>query len=97
MYISCYSSISLTLVLIGRNGGLITLCHSYELDYQQRVAENFFQPLAISAPRIGSLIMAFTGRVVSIFCTTILDWTVFRLRTLDTILDLSYFVFILHL
>ena len=31
------------------------------------------------------------------FCTTILDWNIFGLRTLDTILNLSYFVFILHL
>ena len=31
------------------------------------------------------------------FCTTILDWTVFGHRTLGTILNLSYFVFILHL
>ena len=35
----CCSSISLTLVLIGRDGGLSTLYHSCRFDYQQRVLE----------------------------------------------------------
>ena len=41
---SCYSSIPLTLGLIGRNGGLRTLCHSYGLACQQRVLKTFPGP-----------------------------------------------------
>ena len=41
---SCYVSISLTLVLIGRDGGLSTLCHSYLFDYQQRMLKTFAGP-----------------------------------------------------
>ena len=36
-HLSCYSSVSLTLVLIRRDSGLSTLCHSTGFDYQQRV------------------------------------------------------------
>ena len=36
--------IPLTLVLIGRDGGLSTLCHSFRFDYQQRVLKTFHGP-----------------------------------------------------
>ena len=38
---SCYGSIRLSLGLIGRNGGLSTLCHSYGFACQQRVRKTF--------------------------------------------------------
>ena len=38
---SCYGSIPLTLVLIGKDGGLSTLCPSCRFDYQQRVVKMF--------------------------------------------------------
>ena len=38
---SCYRSISLGLVLIGRDGGLSTLCHSCGLAFQQSVLNAF--------------------------------------------------------
>ena len=49
---SGYNSIPLTLVLIGRDVGLNTLCHSCGLDYQQKVL-NCFLALAVLAPRVG--------------------------------------------
>ena len=52
---SCYGSIPLTLGLIGRNGGLSTLCHGCEFACQQRVLKTGPSPgplaLAISSPR----------------------------------------------
>ena len=47
MYInisSCYGSISLTSELIGRDGGLSTLCHSCGFACQQRVVKRFPGP-----------------------------------------------------
>ena len=42
MYISsCYGSISLTLWLIEKDGGLSTLCHSCGFTCQQRVLKTF--------------------------------------------------------
>ena len=41
---SCYGSIPLTLGLIGRDGGLSTLCHSCGFAYQQRVLKTFPGP-----------------------------------------------------
>ena len=41
---SCYDSIPLTLVLIVRDGGLSTLCHSCRFACQQRVLETFPDP-----------------------------------------------------
>ena len=41
---SCYGSIPLTLVLIGRDGGLSTLCHSCRFTSQQRVLKTFPGP-----------------------------------------------------
>ena len=41
---SCYRSIPLALGLIGRDGGLSTLCHSCGLDFQQRVLKTFPGP-----------------------------------------------------
>ena len=41
---SCYGSIPLTLELIVRDGGLITLCHSCEFACQQRVLKTFPGP-----------------------------------------------------
>ena len=41
---SCYSSIPLTLGLIGRDGGLSTLCHSCGFACQQRVLKTFPGP-----------------------------------------------------
>ena len=41
---SCYGSIPLTLGLIGRDGGLSTLCHSYGFACQQRVLKMFPGP-----------------------------------------------------
>ena len=41
---SCYGSIPLTLGLIGRDGGLSTLCHSFGFACQQRVLETFPGP-----------------------------------------------------
>ena len=41
---SCYGSIPLTLVLIGRDGGLRTLCHGCGFDYQRRVLKSFSGP-----------------------------------------------------
>ena len=41
---SCYGSITLTLVLIGREGGLSTLCHSCGFACQQRVLKTFPGP-----------------------------------------------------
>ena len=38
---SCYGSIPLTLGLIGRDGGLSTLCHSFGFACQQRVLKTF--------------------------------------------------------
>ena len=49
---SCYSSVSLALGLIERDGGLSTLCHSYGFACQQRVLKTF-PGLAISALRTG--------------------------------------------
>ena len=49
---SCYGSIPLALGLIGRDGGLSTLCHSCGFACQQRVLKRFLA-LAISAPRMG--------------------------------------------
>ena len=40
----CYDSISLTLVLIGRDDGLSTLCQSYRFASQQRVLKMFPGP-----------------------------------------------------
>ena len=40
----CYGSILLTLGLIGRDGGLSTLCHSYGFACQQRVLKTFPGP-----------------------------------------------------
>ena len=51
---SCYGSIPLTLGLIGRDGGLSTLCHSCRFACQQRMLKHFlFLVLAFSAPRMG--------------------------------------------
>ena len=41
---SCYGSIPLTLGLIGRDGGLSTLCHSCGFACQQRVLKTFPSP-----------------------------------------------------
>ena len=41
---SCYSFITLTLGLTGRDGGLITLCHSCRFYCQQRVLKMFPDP-----------------------------------------------------
>ena len=41
---SCYGSIPLTLGLIGRDGGLSTLCHSCGFACQQRVLKTFPGP-----------------------------------------------------
>ena len=41
---SCYGSIPLTLRLIGRDGGLSTLCHSCGFACQQRVLQKFPGP-----------------------------------------------------
>ena len=41
---SSYGSISLTLVLIRRDGDLSTLCHICGLYYHQRVLKTFFGP-----------------------------------------------------
>ena len=41
---SCYGSLPLTLVLIGSDGGLSTLCHSCGFACQQRVLKTFFGP-----------------------------------------------------
>ena len=49
---SCYGSIPLTLGLIGRDGGLSTLCHSCRFTSQQKVLKRYLA-LPISAPRIG--------------------------------------------
>ena len=49
---SCYGSIPLVLGLIGRDGGLSTLCHSSRFAWQQRVLKRFLA-LAISTPRMG--------------------------------------------
>ena len=50
---SCHGSMLLTLVSVGKDGGLITLCHSFGFDYQQRVLFlKRFLALAISAPRM---------------------------------------------
>ena len=48
---SCYGSICLTLVLIGSDGGLSTLCYNCRFDYPQRVLKTFPGP-AISTPRM---------------------------------------------
>ena len=40
-----YGLIPLTLVLTGKDGGLSTLCHSCEFDYQQKVLEMFSGPI----------------------------------------------------
>ena len=46
IYSSCYSSIPLTSVFLGRNDGLSTLCHSCGFNYQhqQRVLKTFPGP-----------------------------------------------------
>ena len=44
IYSSCYSSIPLTSVFIGRDGGLSSLCHSCRFNYQQRVLKTFPGP-----------------------------------------------------
>ena len=41
---SCYGSIPLTLGMIGRDGGLSTLCHSCGFACQQRVLKTFPGP-----------------------------------------------------
>ena len=41
---SCYGSIPLTLGLIGRDGGLSTLCHSCGFACQQRMLKMFPDP-----------------------------------------------------
>ena len=41
---SCYGSIPLALGLIGRDGGLSTLCHSCRFACQQRVLKTFPGP-----------------------------------------------------
>ena len=41
---SCYGSIPLTLGLIGRDGSLSTLCHSYGFACHQRVLKTFPDP-----------------------------------------------------
>ena len=41
---SCYGSIPLIMVLIGRDDDLNTLCHSCRFDYQQRVLKMFSGP-----------------------------------------------------
>ena len=49
---SCYDSIPLTLGLIGRNSGLITLCHSCSFVCQQRVLKTF-PDYGYICPRMG--------------------------------------------
>ena len=41
---SCYSTIPLALVLIGKDGGLSTVCHSCRFTCQQRVLKTFPDP-----------------------------------------------------
>ena len=41
---SCYGSIPLALGVIGRDGGLSTLCHSCGSAYHQRVLKTFPDP-----------------------------------------------------
>ena len=59
---SCYGSIPLALGLIGRGGGLSTLCHSCRLACQQRVLKMFPGPGCVRSEDGGSLTMAFTGK-----------------------------------
>ena len=59
---SCYGSIPLTLGLIGRDGGLSTLCNSCGFACQQRVLKTFPGP-----GYWGILTMAFTGKFVYIY------------------------------
>ena len=39
--LSCYGSISVSLMLIERDGGLSTLCHNCGFDYKDKVVKTF--------------------------------------------------------
>ena len=66
---SCYRSILLTLGLIGRDGGLRTLCHScgwrvcLSPEGAKNVSWSWLSPLRVW----GSLTMAFTGKFIYIY------------------------------
>ena len=47
-----YGTIPLSLVLIGNDSGLSTLCHSCRFNYQERI-QKIILSLAISTPRMG--------------------------------------------
>ena len=69
---SCYHSILLTLGLIGRDGGLRTLCHScgwrvcLSPEGAKNVSWSWLSPLRVW----GSLTMAFTGKFIYIYIYT---------------------------
>ena len=69
---SCYRSILLTLGLIGRDGGLRTLCHScgwrvcLSPEGAKNVSWSWLSPLRVW----GSLTMAFTGKFIYIYIHT---------------------------
>ena len=69
---SCYRSILLTLGLIGRDGGLRTLCHScgwrvcLSPEGAKNVSWSWLSPLRVW----GSLTMAFTGKFIYIYIYT---------------------------
>ena len=79
---SCYRSILLTLGLIGRDGGLRTLCHScgWRVCLSPKGAKNvswsWLSPLRVW----GSLTMAFTGKFIYIYIYTH-PWTYMHIYT----------------
>ena len=80
----CYSSIPLTLVLIGRDGGLSTVCHSCGFDILSLLL--FF----FSAFPFHLLLSLSLTLIISIFCC--LHYTLLLLRLITTHL-VSHFLF----
>ena len=70
---SCYSSMALAIWLIGRDGGLNTLCHSW-VCLSAEGANNVFLPWLSLLLGLGSLTMASTGKFVYMAYHFILLW-----------------------
>ena len=101
---SCYGSISLTLGLIGRDGGLSTLYHSCGYACQQRVLKTFPGPGYLHSEDGGVLTMAFIGfsSIMKLQHSTYLIYdcigqkSLFRINAIDAICGFYLFIFHFH-
>ena len=65
-HFTCYGSISLIFVFIGRNSGLSILCHECGFDYQQRVLKTFSSPSYLHSGDGVVRLLPFTAKCVYI-------------------------------